>query len=200
MARKSKPTGLIGAVRLKLFIASPNDVAPERNFIRKQIRKIEIDEFRQRSTPILIDPVMWEHDATTEVSGTTPQNIINKQLMENYQGMIAIFWSRIGTSVSNKYISSTVEEIADALLKSKTDESFKLMVYFKTKQIKIDLPTADLQQLQGLQNFYKIMRDKGGLIGTFQNKKELNQLLRRDIIQWAGDYRTEEEDDDELEF
>jgi hypothetical protein len=90
-----------------VFIASPSDVAAEREIIKKEITQWNDINAQYRNLVLL--PLMWEENIASgfEKPG---QDKINEALLDKAELMIAVFWSRVGTP-SKDFLSSTVEEI-----------------------------------------------------------------------------------------
>jgi hypothetical protein len=57
---------------------------------------------------VLLQPLMWERDATPEAGA--PQAVINRQLVDKADILIGLFWTRLGTPTTEAE-SGTVEEI-----------------------------------------------------------------------------------------
>jgi hypothetical protein len=104
-----------------VMIASPGDVASERNIIREVIYEWNIVHSQVRRIVLL--PVGWESHSSPEM-GKRPQEIINKQILDKCDLLVGVFWTRIGTS-TGKYLSGTVEEIEKHI-----DAGKPTMLYF----------------------------------------------------------------------
>lgn len=94
---------------VKIFIASPGDVADQRNEVEDLI--IDWNNQHTDNQRIVLLPVRWEKNSTasyrTDASG---QAVINEELVLSSDLLIAIFGNRIGTLTSTGK-SGTVEEI-----------------------------------------------------------------------------------------
>lgn len=103
-----------------VFISHPSDVDKE-----VQITKDAIDHFNHLNRPfsdIFYDFVEWNTDVHPD-SGGDPQSIINKQIAEDCDILIAILKQRYGNPTP-RYDSGTEEEIFDAL-----DAGKKVLLY-----------------------------------------------------------------------
>src|SRR5262245_20344643 len=96
---------------LKVVIASPGDVSPERLAATAIIHEWNIVHSADRATVLL--PVLWETHSSPAM-GDRAQGIINEQLIHDADLMVAIFWARLGTP-TGKAVSGTVEEIEEHL-------------------------------------------------------------------------------------
>jgi len=91
------------ATVFKVMIASPSDVASERNLIREILHEWNVINSDMRKIVLL--PIAWETHSSPEM-GDRPQAIINKQL-KDCDLLVGVFWARIGTA-TGEYPSGTV--------------------------------------------------------------------------------------------
>jgi hypothetical protein len=113
-------------VHLRLFLASPGDVADEREKVRRVIDQVQSERaFRGR---VSIEVVAWDQPGAGVAmeAGLTPQAAIAKGLPRPSECdlTVVILWSRIGTSLpaevyakpdGSPYRSGTEWELLDAL-------------------------------------------------------------------------------------
>jgi len=142
------------ATILNVMIASPSDVAEERQLIRDAL--YEWNAIHSKQFGAILNPVGWETHVAPEMGGR-PQEIINKRILEDSDILLGIFWTRLGTE-TGEYVSGTVEEI------SKHIKSQKLTsIYICDKPIPPSQITEQYQKLQvqikewmpsGILNFY----------------------------------------------
>ncbi|MGZ8907437.1 MAG: DUF4062 domain-containing protein [Methylobacter sp.] len=90
-----------------VMIASPGDVASERAIIRDVI--YEWNAVHSQSRNIVLLPIGWESHSSPEM-GSSPQAIINEQILDKCDLLVGVFWTRIGTP-TKEHPSGTVEEI-----------------------------------------------------------------------------------------
>src|ERR1035441_2233815 len=79
---------------LRVMIASPGDVAEERKIVTEEIHRW--NDANAVARRIVLLPVKWETNSTPQF-GNPPQTIINRQLLDEADIVVAIFGSRIGT-------------------------------------------------------------------------------------------------------
>jgi len=131
----------------KVMIASPKDVAAERQVIREAINDWNAANSEQdddRSVVLL--PVSSETNATPEM-GDRPQAILNRQILKECDLLVAVFWTRLG-SPTGVAPSGTVEEIQKHLSSHK-----HAMIYFSNAPVP---PNAiDPDQYHALMQFRK---------------------------------------------
>ncbi len=125
-----------------VMIASPNDVASERNIIREMI--YEWNTVHSRARKIVLLPAGWESHSSPEM-GKRPQEIINDQILDKCDLLVGVFWTRIGTS-TGKYVSGTVEEIEKHI-----DAGKPTMLYFSEQPVRLD--SVDSEQYEKLKVF-----------------------------------------------
>ena len=84
-----------------VLIASPNDVNKERQIIRQAI--YEWNAVQSKQLGVVLLPVMWEVNVYPDI-GARPQEIINKQIIDDADILIGFFWSKIGTKLIKAYL------------------------------------------------------------------------------------------------
>ena len=94
---------------IRVFIASPGDVYQERDSACQVIHRWNAAHSLKQS--ILIEPVRVETHSHA-VQGGHPQDLINGQLLDRCDLLVAILWSRLGTP-TNTDPSGTVQEIRE---------------------------------------------------------------------------------------
>src|ERR1017187_10725814 len=129
------------SIRYEVLIASPGDAIDERDVVDEVIRDWNSSH---KATGIFLQSLRWELDAVPEL-GDRAQSIINKQLVDNADFVIALFSARLGTP-TGVAVSGTAEEIERLRSVGK-----HVMVYFSNAPV----PRAhDPEQLK-LLNEYK---------------------------------------------
>ena len=153
-----------GAIVYKVIIASPSDVAAERNIIREVLS--EWNTVNSDMRKIVLLPVAWETHTSPEM-GDKPQSIINKQILQDCDLLVGVFWTRIGTA-TDTYASGTVEEIEEHLKAGKP-----IMLYFSNVPVRLD--SVDNEQYTALKTFEESCKTRGILesyidLNDFRNK------------------------------
>ena len=111
---------------VQILIASPGDVREERALFRETV--YAWTSLHGKETGLVLSPLTWEDDSWPEI-GQEPQQVINRQLMEKSDMVVAAFWTRLGTPTSSAE-SGTVEEIEKAVEASKP-----VLVYFSQRPV-----------------------------------------------------------------
>lgn len=86
------------ATILNVMIASPSDVAEERQLIRDAI--YEWNAIHSKQFGVMLNPVGWENNVAPQM-GSRPQEIINKRILNNSDILLAIFWTRLELKLVN---------------------------------------------------------------------------------------------------
>jgi hypothetical protein len=156
---------------LKVMIASPGDVAAERQTVRDVIT--EWNHIHSEDRGLVLMPIGWEtHSAPT--MGDRPQAIINKQVLANCDLLVAVFWTRIG-SPTGVAVSGTVEEIREHLNAGKP-----AMIYFSSAPVRPD--SVDEKQYAALKEFKQEIY-KTGLVESYDSLGEFRDKFSRQLTQ-----------------
>lgn len=149
----------------KIMIASPSDITNERQIAREIIYKW--NNLHAEDKQIILLPVGWDTNSAP-LMGTRPQDIINKQVLENSDVLIGIFWTRIGTP-TGEALSGTIEEIDRHIASGKPT-----MLYFSTAPVRPD--SIDEMQYNKLKQF-KEKCLKEGLIEVYDSIEQFEKKL-----------------------
>jgi hypothetical protein len=129
----------------RIVVASPLDMSQEREVVFDSLRELNRSLDIQG---ISIKALGWEEYTTPGVD-TYPQEVINSQLLQQYDILIGIFGTRLGTQTA-KARSGTIEEIDRAL--SCNDNvlgQLRVQVYFQDRLDSISaVSLADLQAVE----------------------------------------------------
>lgn len=163
--------------RCNVLIASPSDVADERNQIFRTIaewngRPGSIDG------AIVFVPLMWEIHAISEANlGAQPA--INKQLLERADWVLAVFRSRLGTETDD-FPAGTVEE-----LYRRKDRA---AVFFQDAPRPDSDATEDTDQAERLRAFRQRFK---GFPRIYNDPRELPDLVRQQLEGWSRELNEE---------
>jgi hypothetical protein len=149
------------ATVLKVMIASPSDVAAERNIVRDALSEWNIVNSDSRCIVLL--PIGWETHSIPEM-GDRPQALINKQVLNGCDLLVGVFWTRIGTA-TGEYESGTIEEIEEHIKAGKP-----VMLYFSNAPVVLD--SVDSGQWAKLQSFKESCRSRG----LFESYSDLDEF------------------------
>ena len=153
-------------VLYRVLIASPGDVSEERSVVVDEIHKW--NDLNSDSRQIVFQPRMWEKNSAPEYN-TDPQSVINREVVDDCDLAVCLFWSRLGTPTKDAN-SGTIEEIDRMGAAGNL-----IMMYFSEKPIPYE---HDSEQLKQVKEFKK-KTYKNGLIETFTDITEFREKFRR---------------------
>lgn len=158
-----------GVTKFQILLASPSDIKKEIESARKAIE--QFNNSIGKHNHISLQPSHWETDSYSE-AGDSPQNLLNKQLLDESDAVIAIFWTRFG-SPTEDYESGTKEEIEKMLEREK-----QVFLYFCEKEVKME--NVNSEQYQKLKKFKKEYQEKG-IYKTYESLDEFEKVLTNDL-------------------
>lgn len=151
---------------IRVVIASPGDLEPE----RKAIPNLFIRWNRANKHFHLI-PAMWE-TGTVPTYGDHPQHIINDQIIDSGDLLVALFWKKIGSPTPSGQ-SGTIEEIREFV---RLKGPKRVMLYFCTRAVDQSPDDIDPTALAMLKEFKAEMRSKC-LYQEFNDTSEFEKHL-----------------------
>ena len=152
---------------LKVMIASPGDVAVERNIVTEELYRW--NNANAVSRGLMLQPVKWETHSSPQM-GAHPQTILSERLLLDADIVVGVFGTRIGTATPD-YISGSVEEIKRHVAAGKL-----AMLYFS--HVAVDPNSIDHTQWAALQQFKEECKS-GGLYAEYANHEQ----FRADLAQ-----------------
>lgn len=152
-----------------VLIASPGDVQVERNLVRDVIH--EWNAIHSSARSILFQPIAWETHSHPSMEGRA-QGVLNNQILQNADLLVAIFWTRIGTP-TGEAPGGSVEELDRHVKAGKP-----AMVYFSSAPVLLD--SVDDSQYKALKEFKEQCRGKG-LVETYDSPTEFRQKFSRQL-------------------
>lgn len=160
------------AILLNVFIAAPSDVAPDKEAIRDAINGWNALNAGRFGAALV--PMAWETHASPEMGGTG-QEIINRQLVDRADVLIAILGRRLGTPTKEAE-SGTVEEIERVRNAGKA-----VAVYFKKATVDLDsFRVEDHAEYDRVRKYKEELKEKG-LFAAYESQSDLKEQLQRDL-------------------
>ncbi|MGI2125719.1 hypothetical protein [Shewanella oncorhynchi] len=138
----------------KIFLASPSDVAKERQVARDTINKW--NELHSEETGIILQAIGWETHSFSSM-GDRAQGVLNKQILQDADFLIGMFWTRIGTPTGD-HESGTLEEIKEHI-----DAGKPAMICFSDQPVQMG--SVEQEQYNKLMEFKKECYGKGLVTG-----------------------------------
>jgi len=159
------------ATVINLMIACPSDVATERQVIIEVIQ--EWNSINSEDRQIVLMPISWQTHSSPKM-GERAQEVINKQVLEHCDLLVALFWTRLGSPTGDSR-SGTVEEIEKHL-----DSGKPTMIYFSSAPVRLD--SVDEKQYKILQEFRQECEQRG-LIEKYESFSEFRDKVARQLAQ-----------------
>ena len=161
------------ATVIPVMIASPGDVAAERDVVRGVLHEWN-DLYASTSSRVLL-PVGWDTHAAPDLGGRA-QELINTRVLKECDLLVGIFWSRLGTPTGLSE-SGTVEEIKEHHKAGKPT-----MIYFSTVPIaQHQLVDKRFQEDWDALQSFKAWCKNQGLYWEFDNLGDFRDKFRRHI-------------------
>ena len=155
-----------------LLLSCPSDVPEE---ILDTVNNV-VEEFNQHfqdNLGIGIRVCHWSKSSFAE-SGGKPQDLLNKQFVEDCDVAVAIFKTRFGTP-TDKYKSGTEEEIEILL-----NEGRQVFLYFDESPV---TPGYDSEQYRLVQEFKEKYRSRG-IYGSFTSSEQFRKMFYAHVTQY----------------
>lgn len=157
------------ATVIPVMIASPGDVAEEREIIRSVIH--DWNDVNAHASKVVLTPVGWETHSSPEL-GMRAQELINSNLLEDCDLLIGVFWTRLGTPTGEAK-SGTVEEIERHSKAGKP-----AMIYFSSKPVAPE--SMDPTQYAEVTSF-KTHCKSLGLVDFFDNAEQFKEKFSKQL-------------------
>jgi len=163
----------------RLFVGAPSDVDEPLDIIRGQIEQWNRDH--GPLTRARVEFTNWRTHSHP-AAGARPQSLVNKQVVDHCDILVAVFWLRFGTPTGAAE-SGTEEEIRRCIKKGKT-----VMVYFAQlptpRQRKDRDEFARIEKIKkkiGSRALYHIYTDLSGFEEAFRQHLAgaMNDLLKK---------------------
>jgi hypothetical protein len=151
------------ATALKVMIATPSDVAPERNAVRQVLT--DWNSAHSEARKIVLMPVGWDTHSSPQMGGR-PQALINEQVLEGSDILVAVFWTKAGTP-TGEHASGTIEEIEEYL-----KGNHHAMIYFSDAPVV--LGSIDMSQYEELKKFKESCKSRG----LYASYSDLNEFSK----------------------
>lgn len=159
----------------RVLIASPSDVITERTVLEELIHEWNV--VNSQSKQIVLLPVKWETHSYPSMRGR-PQEILNKQIVENSDILFGVFWARVGTNTGVAE-SGTLEEIMHFLNSGKPAQ-----LYFSLAPIpRENLDTLQIDRLEAIKcEFFS-----KGLVCEYRDVEDFKEKVRTNLAMMVND-------------
>jgi class I fructose-bisphosphate aldolase len=150
----------------RVLLASPSDADSARQAAREAIQTWNIAHFADSG--VMLEAVSWETHAFPQM-GSSPQSVINTQLLSDTDILVAIFKRRFGTPTDHAK-SDTAEEIEQFVRAGKP-----VLVYFCSSPVTVG--SVDAGQHRLLASYQQNCMGRG-LVSTYGSIPELKERLQ----------------------
>lgn len=147
---------------IRIFLATPSDVSPEREIVKTVIS--EMNGTLGAALNFRTEVTSWEN--VPPARGKSPQKVISSYIGENYDIFLGIMWGRVGTPTDGAG-SGTIFEYESALKLDDNREDFQLMWFFKDDDIKFN--DIDTEQLSKVKSFRRTVHNDGCYYDVFKS-------------------------------
>jgi hypothetical protein len=160
---------------LSVFLASPSDVQAERDIVSEVINELNFVWSKQLG--LRMELIRWETSVYPGL-GSDPQDVVNSQVIPNFDLFVGIMWHRFGTP-TQRAASGTYEEFQAAKSRwEKSPSSVDVMFYFKDAPISPN--SVDIVQLGQVQEFRKEL-GVSGLYSSFLSVDDFEKKIRNHL-------------------
>lgn len=181
---------------LNVVIASPDDVADERNALQEIIN--ELNRGIARSKDIRLELIGWKTDSYPGFHPDGPQGLIDPILnIEDCDVFIGIFWKRFSSPVKDAD-SGTEHEFLQAYSAWKNAGTPRIMFYFNQKPHTLN-SSSEAEQMRRVMNFKENFPNEG-LWWAYNGEVEFERQVRNHLTKFVIDYSDSETSEDEEVF
>ncbi|TWU00494.1 putative nucleotide-binding protein containing TIR-like domain protein [Botrimarina colliarenosi] len=163
------PTG-DAITRIRVFVASPGDVALERESLTTVINELNSTVASHKNC--MLELVRWETHCQPDMGRA--QEVINLQV-GHYDIFVGIMWKRFGTP-TGEADSGTEEEFRRAYSCWEKDRGVRILFYFSQDTYKLSKP-EEVEQLSKVMAFRSELQEKG-LVWEYSDVGDFKDVVR----------------------
>jgi len=169
---------------LKIFLASPSDVAKERKYVVEVIN--EINRIIAPNKGVMIEVVRSEENVFPGYNPEGGQAVLNAQIanMEEYALFVGIMWNRVGTPTP-RADSGTVEEFERAVEALERKGQPQIWFYFREAPTQLNTE-GELEQRRKVLEFKKKVQCNA-LTREYKNPSNFRDRFRNHITLWLNE-------------
>lgn len=159
----------------RIMIGCPGDIQEEVKIAKTVINRWTSIHAEQRGMILL--PINWDTNSYPE-QGDHPQKILNRQLADKSDMLIAVFGSKVG-SPTNTSASGTIEEIEHHIKAGKP-----VMLFFRKYN---DITRISATELAKLEAFRSNIKDSG-LYKEYNTESDFKEVFSNALELFLGDH------------
>jgi hypothetical protein len=166
---------------LRVVVASPGDVKPERDALEEIITEVNRDT--ARPAELYLELARWETDARAGFNAGGPQGLIDPILkIDECELVIGIFWSRLGSPTSDGK-TGTEHEFQTAYDAWNRNRRPEIMAYFCERPVE---PKSDEDRRQlDMVNRFKSNFPREGFAWKYTELDDFKTLVARHLRQYV---------------
>ena len=173
---------------LKVFVASPDDVAEERNALAKLLADInDVLAYLAPEKALSLELVRYETHSYPDIGA--PQEVINREIPVDYDIFIGLMWKRAGTPTGTAP-SGTIEEFNRACERRRQGAPPRIIMFYFCDQ-PVPIPTAtELEQLAEVVRFRSQLASQG-LTARYPSHADFSDHVRGGLLRAIRDILSE---------
>jgi hypothetical protein len=165
--------------QVRVFIASPGDVAAERDQLSKVVGEINLTiSAIAPEKGIILELIRWETHVHPGM-GVDAQDVVNQQITE-YDIFVGIMWKRFGTP-TERAESGTEEEFLKAYSSWQEHKRLPVLFYFCQAPFPPPRSAEEIKQLARLVEFREELSQKG-LVWEYSDRSTFPDVIRPHLI------------------
>ena len=166
---------------IRIFLASPEDCADDREKVKAVIQ--ELNGTVARAKGLVLEPYTWKD--VVGGMGRPEQVILDQIQMGEIDIFVGLMWRRFGTPTGKAYDSGTEEEFFQAYTTWCSKGQPRILFYFcKRKFYPSKHEIEQLKRVMELRNSI----GKRGIFKEYKTSNELTSMFRRDLTRLLNDW------------
>ncbi len=160
--------------RLRIFVASPKDVQPERERMPAVVELLNQTLGTVRSVTV----ELWRYEVNAPPGIGEPQSLIDPEL-DKADLVVVIFWNRLGLKTA-KGTTGTESEVLRSIKRWKSSGRPHVMIYFCNRPTNL-VQKDELRQKMSLVEFKEKLEGQA-LLGDFDSTDHFERVVYRDAF------------------
>ena len=161
--------------KYSIFVGSPSDLDEERIALEEVIKELNLTFGAKQN--LVLELLKWETHSAPGISDSHPQELINKDIGDEYDIFLGLLWKRFGTP-TEKAGSGTEEEFNRAVERFKENiNPLQVLFYFKNA-VPTSLKDINASELLKIEEFKDSISKDNLLYWEFDRCEDLKNFLR----------------------